>query len=161
MWHHVGHGKDAPPAKLPARLRQSAQHQLWIDRIQSPHHAGQEGRNEVTLRPRPPHRADYDLLHPAHFDLNIEKRRARISIKNIFQARWPFFSRDKAGLQLFECVFAYDQAIEAGIMANNGLPVAGAANIELKTINAMFEREIKSRDGIFRRIEPGAAMSEQ
>ena len=46
-------------------------------------------------------------------------------------------------------------------MANNGLPVAGAANIELKTINAMFEREIKSRDGIFRRIEPGAAMSEQ
>ena len=46
-------------------------------------------------------------------------------------------------------------------MANNGLPVASAANIELKTISAMFEREIKSRDGVFRRVEAGAAMSEQ
>jgi hypothetical protein len=30
-------------------------------------------------------------------------------------------------------------------MANNGLPVAGAANIELKAINAMVEGEIKGR----------------
>jgi hypothetical protein len=37
----------------------------------------------------------------------------------------------------------------------------GAANVKLKTINAMFEREIKSRDGVFQRVEPGAAMSEQ
>ena len=46
-------------------------------------------------------------------------------------------------------------------MANNGLPVDGAADVKLKTINAMVEGEIKSRDSVFRRIEPGATMSEQ
>lgn len=46
-------------------------------------------------------------------------------------------------------------------MANNGLSVASAADVKLKAINAMFKSKIKSRDSVFRRIEPGATMSEQ
>ena len=46
-------------------------------------------------------------------------------------------------------------------MANNGLLAAGAADVKLKTVRAMIEREIKSRDGVFRRVKPRAAMSEQ
>ena len=46
-------------------------------------------------------------------------------------------------------------------MANNGLAIAGAADVKFKTIGAMFESKIESRNSIFRRVEPGAAMSEQ
>jgi hypothetical protein len=46
-------------------------------------------------------------------------------------------------------------------MANNGLSVASAADVKLKAINSVVEGKIKSRDSIFRRIEPGATMSEQ
>jgi len=46
-------------------------------------------------------------------------------------------------------------------MANNGLLAAGAADVKLKTINTMVEGKIESRDGVFQRVKPGAAMSEQ
>jgi hypothetical protein len=56
---------------------------------------------------------------------------------------------------------AYRYAIKFSIMANNGLLIAGAADIKFKAVRAMFERKIKSRDGVFRSVEPGAAMTEQ
>jgi hypothetical protein len=46
-------------------------------------------------------------------------------------------------------------------MTNDRLFAAGAANVKLKAIDAMFQGKIESRDGVFRRVKPGAAMSEQ
>ena len=46
-------------------------------------------------------------------------------------------------------------------MANDGLLVAGAANVELKTIGAMRQRQIEGSECVLRRVESGAAMSEQ
>jgi hypothetical protein len=46
-------------------------------------------------------------------------------------------------------------------MTNDRLFAAGAADIELKAIDALFQRKIESRDGVFRCVKPGAAMTEQ
>jgi len=46
-------------------------------------------------------------------------------------------------------------------VADDGLPVTGAANIEFETIYAVRKRKIKGADGIFRRVEPCATMSEK
>ena len=64
-------------------------------------------------------------------------------------------------MDLFQSVLAHHHAVESIVMANNGLLAAGAADVKLKTVRAMVEREIESRDGVFGRVDPGAAMSEQ
>ncbi len=64
-------------------------------------------------------------------------------------------------MDLFQCARTHRYAVELSVMANDGLLGAGATNVKLKAINAMFQREIESRDGVFRRVKPGAAMSEQ
>jgi len=64
-------------------------------------------------------------------------------------------------MDLLQCPRAHCDAVEFSIMANNGFFVAGAADIELKAICTMVESKIESWDGIFRRVKPGAAMSEQ
>jgi len=46
-------------------------------------------------------------------------------------------------------------------MADDGFTPAGAADVKLKTVRAVLQREIKGGDGIFRRVTAGAAMSEE
>ena len=64
-------------------------------------------------------------------------------------------------MDLLQCARAHCNAVEFSVMANNGLFAAGAADIKLKAIDAMVESKIESWNGIFRRVKPGAAMSEQ
>jgi len=64
-------------------------------------------------------------------------------------------------MDLLQGARAHCNAIEFSIMANNGFFAAGATDIKLKTIDAMVESKIESRDCVFRRVKPGAAMSEQ
>jgi len=64
-------------------------------------------------------------------------------------------------MDLFQCARAHRNAVEFPIMAYNGFFAAGATDIKLKTIDAMMESKIESRDCVFRRVKPGAAMSEQ
>jgi hypothetical protein len=47
------------------------------------------------------------------------------------------------------------------VVADDGLLIARATHIKFKTVSAVFKRQIKSRDGIFRRVKPRAAMSEK
>jgi hypothetical protein len=54
-----------------------------------------------------------------------------------------------------------NQAVQPGIVANDGLFVAGAAYVKFKAVGAMLERKIKGGNGVFRRLEPGATMSEK
>jgi hypothetical protein len=46
-------------------------------------------------------------------------------------------------------------------MAHYRLPIASAANVELKTVCAVFQCQIKRSQSVFRRAVAGAAMSEQ
>jgi hypothetical protein len=46
-------------------------------------------------------------------------------------------------------------------MTNDGLLAARAAYVKLETFYTVFEREIESGNGVFRCVEPCAAMSEQ
>jgi hypothetical protein len=64
-------------------------------------------------------------------------------------------------MNLFQSAFAQYHAIESSIMANNRLFAARAADVKLKTVRAMVEREIESRDGVFWRVNPRPAMAEQ
>jgi len=64
-------------------------------------------------------------------------------------------------MDLLQCARAHRYAVEFSVMANNRLFAAGAADVEFKAIDAMLEGKIKSWDGVFRRVKPGAAMSEQ
>ena len=64
-------------------------------------------------------------------------------------------------MDLLQCALAHHHAVESIVMANNGLLGTGATDIKLKAIDTLFQREIESWDGVFRRVKPGAAMSEQ
>jgi hypothetical protein len=46
-------------------------------------------------------------------------------------------------------------------MAQNGLPVAGAAHVKFKAVSPMLQRKVESGDGVFRRIKASTAMSEK
>jgi hypothetical protein len=45
-------------------------------------------------------------------------------------------------------------------MADNGLTVTGAADIKLKTIHALLQRQVEGGKGIFRRISSRTAVAE-
>jgi hypothetical protein len=64
-------------------------------------------------------------------------------------------------VDLLQGALAHHHPVESIVMANNRLLAAGAADIKLKAIDTVIEREIESGSGVFRCIEPGAAMSEQ
>lgn len=105
--------------------------------------------------------ACHEMLHAAHFDFNIQERAASVTVQNIFQTRGTFFSGSATCLKLFERVLAYYQSVQPGIMADDGVFVAGVANVKFKTVRAMFQGQIKCSEGIFRRVPAGASMSEQ
>jgi hypothetical protein len=64
-------------------------------------------------------------------------------------------------MDLLQRARTHRNAVEFSVMANNRLFVAGTADIELKTIDAMFQAQVESGDSVFRCVKPGAAMSEQ
>jgi hypothetical protein len=162
MRHNIGGWKLAPTAKLPARLCQRAQDESAVNRMQLTHDTGQKRRDEISaLRTHAIYGTRHQLLHAAHLHFDIQKRSARIAVQDIFQTQRPFFSGGTAGLKLLECVLAYYQPVQPWIMANNGLPVAGAANVKFKAVRSMFQGQIKRGKGIFRSVLAGAAMSEQ
>jgi hypothetical protein len=46
-------------------------------------------------------------------------------------------------------------------MAQNGLAIARAAHVKLKSISAVLQRKVEGGKGVFSRIPPRAAMPEQ
>ena len=129
--------------------------------MQLAHNAGQERRDKVsTLRRKALDRVKNHLLHAAHLHFNIQESLSRVEFKNVFQARrLPI--NGAFCMDLLQRTRAHCNAVEFSIMANNGLFAASAADVKLKAIGAMFEAEIESWNGVFRRVEPGATMSEQ
>lgn len=61
-------------------------------------------------------------------------------------------------LDLPERGSAQRKPVEFGIVAKNGLVIAGAADVKLKTVNAMLQGEIKSGKRVFRCVPPRAAV---
>jgi hypothetical protein len=53
------------------------------------------------------------------------------------------------------------EAMEFGVVTEDGLAVARAADVEFKTISAVFQSQVEGGKRVLRRIEPRAAMSEQ
>src|SRR5262249_33736922 len=100
-------------------------------------------------------------LHAANFHLNIEKCRACVAVKNVFQAGRLRLGRSNTFLELAESMPANRKTFQAGIMANDGLAIARAAHVKFEPINAMLQREIKSGNGVFRCAVAGAAMAEK
>jgi len=56
---------------------------------------------------------------------------------------------------------AHDKIIQFGIVAQNGMPVASAADIKFKAISTVGKREVKGANGVFRCVPPGAPMAEK
>ncbi len=159
--HHMADRQRLPSPQVPIRFGNRAQNQRTIQSVQLAHDAGQERRDEVSaLRRKALERLKNHLLHAAHLHLNIKEGLARVEFQHVFQARWLAINGAFC-MDLLQCSGAHRDAVELSIMANNGLFVAGAADIKLKAIGAVPEAKVESRDGIFRRIESGAAMSEQ
>ena len=128
--------------------------------MQLAHNARQEGRDEVAaLRRKALYGIQNHLLHAAHLHFNVEERFARIEFKYFFQAGWLAIHRTLC-VDLFQGARAHRYAVEFSVMTNDRLFAAGAADIKFKTIDAMFQGKIEGWDGVFRRVEPGAAMSE-
>src|SRR5947209_18933061 len=126
------------------------------------HHSGEEGRDKVTLLwGHPLHCTDDGLRQSAHFDFNIQKCGAREPLQHIVKARQGVVCTAETGLQLLECMPPDGKTVQPGIVADDGLQVAGAADVKLKSIHAMLQSEIKSGEGGFRGITPGTTMAEQ
>src|SRR5258708_21056416 len=160
MRDDVSDGENSPAAKLPGRLRQRAQDQPVVQRVQLADHAGTERRNKISLRPRALHRLRHQLFHAPDFDLYIQESGASVSVEQLIQ-RGRLIERATRSAKLLERVPANYQVIEFGTMTDSGLPVASGTDVELKALSAMFQRQIESTQSILRSITPGAAMSDQ
>lgn len=126
------------------------------------HDPGKEGRDKVAvLWSNASYCADDGSLHPAHFDFNIQECAARKPRQHVVKAGRRVICTGETGLQLPECVPPDRKPVQPGIVADDGLQVAGAADVKLKSIRAMFQSEIKSGEGVFRGVTPGTAMTEQ
>jgi hypothetical protein len=64
-------------------------------------------------------------------------------------------------LNLPERVPSQHKLIQFGIVAQNGPAVAGAAYVKFETVGPVLKGKVKRGDGVFGRIEAGAAMSEK
>ena len=82
-------------------------------------------------------------------------------LQHIIKARQGAVCTTETGLQLLECMPPDGKTVQPGIVADDGLQVAGAADVKLKSIHAMLQSEIKSGEGVFRGITPGTTMAEQ
>jgi hypothetical protein len=58
-------------------------------------------------------------------------------------------------------VLAHDQTVQPGIVADDGLPVAGRADVKFEALRSVLQGEIECGEGVFWRVAAGAAMSEQ
>ena len=56
---------------------------------------------------------------------------------------------------------AQGHAMELGVVTEDGLAVAGAADVKFKTVRAVLQREVERGDGVFRREKPRAPMTEK
>ena len=83
------------------------------------------------------HRTQHHLLHAADLHFDIEKSLVAETLQNIFQA-WRLFFGRATSLKLLERMLADHQTVELGIMADNGLPVGGRADVKLKAVGAVL-----------------------
>ena len=159
--HHVRRRQRLPTTELPARLRQGAQDQRVIQGVQPANDAGQERRDEVSLQPGSLYRPRHQLLHAADFDLYIKEGRPSVTAQDLFESRRHLPAQRNCGMQLLEIASSHHQSMEFWIVAENGLAVAGPADVKLKAVGAVEQCKVESGDGVFRGATPGAAMSEQ
>src|SRR5262249_36276163 len=125
--------------------------------MQPAHNAGQKRRDEIAAPGSDTlDRPGDEVFHTADLDFNVEKGRARIAVKHIFQAWGGLRGRRKAFPQLLERVAANQEAVQPRIVADDGLPGAGAANVKFEAVSAVFESKIEGGDCVFRRVEAGA-----
>lgn len=160
MGNDITHRQSPPAAKLPACLRQGAEDQRPIQRVQPPYDARQEGRDEIAFGPRSPDCGHDERLDSAYFHFNIEKLLA-VSIQNVFERRRHAITVLATLLNPPEGVPAQDQPVEFWIMAENRLTVARTAHVKLESMGAMVQGKIKCRQSIFWRIVSRTAMSEK
>ena len=80
--------------------------------------------------------------------------------QHVFQAGW-LSVRQTFFPDVLQAALTHHHTVEPIVMTNNGLLAASTADVELKAVNAVFQGEIESGDCVFRRVKPGAAMSEQ
>ena len=109
----------------------------------------------------PPEELVNQPLHMPDLHFEVEKRLVSVTSENFLECRGKHLPRGAACLQLAERMPADGELMKPGIVTDDDLPVAGGAQIELETIGAVIERQIKGRYRIFRRVLAGAPMTEQ
>lgn len=160
MRNDVANRQSSPAAELPSGLRQSAQDERIVQRVESPHDAGQKGRNEIVLRLRLPYSADDNWLDSPDLHLNIQECPA-ITFQHLFQTGRRRRISIATFPQLLQSVAAQNQLIQFGVVTKNGLAIACAAYIKFESVSAVLQGKIKGSNGILRRVAAGATMPEK
>src|SRR5260370_37710669 len=132
-----------------------------IQRMQPAHHAGQKRRNEISLGTRLFHRSRHTLLQSSNLYFNVEESGVAITLQYFFESRRRFPGRVTGRSQPLQRAAANYQAMERWIVADDAVLVARGPDVKLKTMGAVFQRQVERGQGVFRRVATRAAMSEQ
>jgi len=92
------------------------------------------------------------------FQLNIEKRGAHITLQHVAQSGRDFARGSQLALQLMQCISLDGKPVQLPIMADDGLEVAGQADIEFKAVRTLLKGQIESPQSILRCLAAGAAV---
>lgn len=111
-------------------------------------------------RSRAPDRLHHKRLNATDFDLDIQEL-ITVSIKHLLEVRQFAIFACTARLQMLESMPAQDKSIQFGIVAQNGVSVASAPDIEFKAISPVGKRQVKSSNRVFRCVPAGATVAEK
>ena len=132
-----------------------------VQEMQPANHAGQERRDEVMVGARVFNRPRYQILDAPDLHFYVQERSAGVAVQDFFQHGRRLGGRLHNLVELLQRMAANDQAVEFGIMAENQMPVASAADVEFEALRAVVKSQVKGGDGVFRSPGSSAAMSEQ
>jgi len=123
-------------------LKDDSQRDRLASRSNVEEHLRQERRDHKTACGRvPAYVIKHDFRQPRHFKFNIQESTLAVARQHVFE-RWQMRQ-----LRAFRCRDRH--SLRAGIMANEGLPIAAQADIEFQAVASVLKGEIKRRHRVF------------